>query len=91
MSNAYISAALRQEVTERFHGRCAYCQTPEYIAGMQFTIDHIVPESLGGTTTPSNLCLACWDCNMIKQNRIVGLGVSYSPSITPLSCHRTGQ
>ena len=36
-----------------------------------FTVDHIVPESLGGRTMLDNLCLACWSCNLIKQDRIV--------------------
>ena len=27
------------------------------------TIDHIVPHSLGGRTTPDNLVAACWPCN----------------------------
>jgi hypothetical protein len=39
---------------------------------MRFTVDHIIPESLGGETVAENLCLACWDCNLLKQNRIMG-------------------
>ena len=34
-------------------------------------MDHIIPESLGGRTTLDNLCLACWSCNLIEQDRIV--------------------
>jgi len=41
--------------------------------GARFTVDHIIPESLGGTTTLDNLCLACWGCNLIKQDRIAAL------------------
>ncbi len=37
---------------------------------MRFTVDHIIPEILGGSTSEENLCLACWDCNLIKQRRI---------------------
>lgn len=37
---------------------------------MRLTVDHVIPEALGGTTTVDNLCLACWDCNLAKQNRI---------------------
>jgi len=40
------------------------------LIGAELTIDHIIPESLGGVTTLDNLCLACWGCNLIKQNRI---------------------
>ncbi len=38
--------------------------------GMRFTVDHIIAESLGGQTDIDNLCLACWDCNLIKNKRI---------------------
>jgi hypothetical protein len=38
--------------------------------GAEFTIDHIVPQSLGGASTEDNLCLACWRCNLIKRDRI---------------------
>lgn len=70
MSSQTISSALRQLVTEQSQYRCSYCQTQMVIAGIQFTLDHIIPESLGGLTEMHNLCLACWDCNLIKQNRI---------------------
>jgi hypothetical protein len=70
MSSQNISSALRQLITEQSHYRCSYCQTQMDISGIQFTIDHIIPESLGGLTEEHNLCLACWDCNLIKQNRI---------------------
>jgi hypothetical protein len=33
------------------------------------TIDHIVPRSRGGRTTPENLCAACFDCNQRKGDR----------------------
>ena len=70
MSSQNISSALRQLVTEQSQYRCSYCQTQMDISGIQFTLDHIIPESLGGLTETNNLCLACWDCNLIKQNRI---------------------
>ncbi|HSN76100.1 MAG TPA: HNH endonuclease [Anaerolineae bacterium] len=73
MSRAVISAALRQAVAEASRYRCAYCQTSERIAGAEHTIDHIIPESLGGSTTPDNLCLACWRCNLIKRDRITAI------------------
>jgi hypothetical protein len=71
MSRAHISPALRQAVAERSGYRCSYCQTAENITGSLFTVDHIVPESLGGQTTLDNLCLACWECNLLKHDRIV--------------------
>lgn len=37
---------------------------------MRFTVDHIIPEVLGGGSDPANLCLACWDCNLAKGQRV---------------------
>ncbi|MFZ1238764.1 MAG: HNH endonuclease signature motif containing protein [Anaerolineae bacterium] len=71
MSHAYIAPVLRQAVVERAGHRCSYCQTAENVTGSLFTVDHIIPESLGGRTTLDNLCLACWSCNLIKHDRIV--------------------
>ena len=40
---------------------------------MRFTVDHIIPEVLGGESEPENLCLACWDCNLAKGARIAAV------------------
>lgn len=48
--------------------RCRYCLVP-----MNFedsTVDHIIPQSLGGSNVSSNLTLACYDCNQKKGNDI---------------------
>jgi hypothetical protein len=37
---------------------------------MTMTIDHLIPESLGGPTAEANLWLACSGCNGRKGNRI---------------------
>lgn len=72
MSQTLIPPALRAEVAGQFHNCCCYCLSQEAVTGMQFTIDHIIPESLGGETVAENLCLACWDCNLLKHSRIAG-------------------
>ena len=33
------------------------------------TLDHIIPQSLGGLNTPENLTTACLTCNSIKSGR----------------------
>lgn len=70
MSKSKIPERLRLLVVEQFKSRCAYCQTQQQISGIRLTVDHIVPESLGGKTERANLCLACWDCNLYKAARI---------------------
>jgi hypothetical protein len=70
MSRSKIPDGLRTEIITQFGYRCAYCQTQQQISGVRLTVDHIVPESLGGTTEKRNLCLACWDCNLYKAARV---------------------
>lgn len=64
-----ISPALRRRVRLRARGLCEYCLSSEELTGQDFTVDHIVPEALGGSTDLSNLCLCCSWCNSFKQLR----------------------
>lgn len=70
MSRSYISAELRQQIREDSGLRCGYCHTPEAFVGMPLDIDHLMPEALGGTTTPENLWQACSRCNDFKGDRV---------------------
>ena len=48
-------------------GICAYCHyqhNPD-----RLTIDHILPITKGGSNNISNICLACWRCNLTKHAR----------------------
>ena len=73
MSKTKLPLEVRRKVAAHFQFRCAYCQTQEAVAGMRFTVDHIFPEILGGSSEPDNLCLACWDCNLSKGARIAAM------------------
>lgn len=68
-----IPLAWRQQIAERAHFRCSYCQSQQRLMGISLTIDHIIPQSLGGGTTLENLCLACWDCNLFKGDKTTSL------------------
>ncbi|MFO7679810.1 MAG: HNH endonuclease [Chloroflexota bacterium] len=72
MSQSYIPAALRQEVIDTSRPWCCYCLTQTNITGVLLTVDHIIPEALGGMTVRSNLCLACWECNLFKGQHTAG-------------------
>ncbi len=48
-------------------GQCAGCETE--FPFRAFTVDHIVPQSRGGTDHPENLQLLCSHCNSVKGNR----------------------
>lgn len=69
MTNRYIPVKLQELVKERAQGCCEYCICPESHATQNHSNEHIVPESLGGTTTADNLALACQGCNNKKYNK----------------------
>ena len=64
-----VSKALRFEILRRDRHRCTYCgaQAPN----AKLHVDHVIPESLGGSDQPSNLTTACEDCNSGKAGRMI--------------------
>lgn len=68
-----ISDALRQQVIEDAHYRCAYCKAPSLITGTPLIMEHTLPRSLGGTDDRENLVAACYRCNEFKGARIEAL------------------
>ena len=69
MSEGRVTAELKQQVIERAHGCCEYCRSQARFAIQPFSVEHIVPLSRGGATTPDNLALACQGCNNHKYNK----------------------
>ncbi|WP_026072594.1 HNH endonuclease [Nodosilinea nodulosa] len=63
---SYVSAALRQLVTQRAGNRCEYCLFPQKATLFTFEMEHIVAEKHGGATLADNLALACPYCNRAK-------------------------
>ena len=61
---------LYPQVTIRARHRCEYCQAPEELHSTEFEVEHIHPQSLGGSDSPDNLALACRSCNMRKLQAI---------------------
>jgi hypothetical protein len=61
-----ISKRLRFEILRRDNHMCRYCgaSAPE----VKLTVDHVIPESLGGRNEPENLVTACADCNNGKSS-----------------------
>src|SRR5438067_2143747 len=59
-----ISAELRWHIWERDDFRCHYCGARQFLS-----LDHIVPESAGGTLDPENLLTACMPCNRAKGTK----------------------
>jgi hypothetical protein len=59
-----IKLHLRKDLIKLIHRRdrytCLYCGKPSQ------NIDHIVPRSKGGCTTPLNCVASCIECNLLK-------------------------
>ncbi len=66
-----IPEELQELVRQRANFLCEYCHASEKWQYVRFTVDHIVPYSLGGNDNPENLALACFHCNRRKTNRLV--------------------
>lgn len=56
----------RALIQSKFGNRCAYCG--EKLKYKNLTLDHIIPKSMGGTRTESNLYPACFRCNNKKAD-----------------------
>ncbi len=53
-----INKFARQLVRERAKFLCEYCHSPEWSSADLFTLEHLVPQSLGGSDELDNLALA---------------------------------
>lgn len=57
---------VREYLLEKWGRKCAYCGKE----GVPLEIEHVIPESRGGTNRVSNLTLACRECNEAKDDRL---------------------
>lgn len=68
---ALMTSRLREQIKERDRYTCKQCgvsvaQEPHLL----IEVDHIMPISRGGMTTPQNLQALCWRCNRVKSNKV---------------------
>lgn len=62
-----------RQVVAHANGRCAYCRMHQSLQGATFHVEHVIPQSDGGTDNLDNLCLACPSCNLHKSNLTTAL------------------
>lgn len=67
-----MDPALREFVRRRAGNRCEYCHLPQAFSELAFHIEHIRPRQHGGGEGPSNLALACPECNLAKGPNLAG-------------------
>jgi hypothetical protein len=61
------------QVRQRAQFRCEYCHYPEILSSAPLSIEHLQPQSLGGSDQLDNLALACRRCNERRYNFTVGI------------------
>ena len=59
-------------VARRAAHRCEYCHAPEVVFNLPFEVEHIQPQSQGGTNEQDNLALVCRSCNLFKSAHVSG-------------------
>jgi HNH endonuclease len=67
-----IPKRLHDLVRQRGNYRCEYCHYPEILSTAPLSIEHTLPQSLGGTDEFVNLALACRRCNEKRYNFTTG-------------------
>ena len=69
-SKKKVPTALKRFVASRAFGLCEYCRSQEAFSPQPFSVEHILPEALGGLTEESNLAYSCQGCNGHKAVKI---------------------
>ena len=80
----------RETIELRAGRRCEYCRAPQPATGIRYHLEHVFPESLGGTDEAGNLARACPTCNYYKSNHLLGLdeeGLASRPLFNPRKDH----
>lgn len=67
-----IPATLRTAIYARDGRACVYC-TRAASKKVKLTLDHVLPHSLGGGDTATNLVTCCADCNVRRATFPVDL------------------
>jgi len=69
---ALMTASLRKHIKDRDRHTCQYCGISVAAEPhLLLEIDHILPVSKGGLSTPDNLQALCWRCNRTKGAKVV--------------------
>jgi hypothetical protein len=68
-----LPAKIKRDVRELARNRCEYCHSQEPFSPSTFSIEHIVPLSVGGAHAVKNLALSCQQCNNRKYTSVTAL------------------
>jgi len=71
-----LSSEIRKRIYQRDNYTCHYCGWQNGILGRPdkpLTLDHITPQSFGGSSKDDNLVTCCFDCNVSKNDKFLPL------------------
>ncbi len=87
---ALMTSGLRNSIKARDNHTCRYCEVSLAAEPhLLLEVDHIIPISRGGMSTPDNLQTLCWRCNRTKSNKIAsGRPVSVDEPSTIVKCFK---
>jgi HNH endonuclease len=69
---ALMTTKLRYFIKDRDNHTCRQCSVSLAAEPhLLLEVDHMVPVSRGGLTTPENLQTLCWRCNRTKSNKMI--------------------
>lgn len=78
-SPSWKTREVRLAVWNKTNGRCYYCGAQTTVRSgegvstpLEFCIDHVIPQSLGGNHDLDNLVPSCRACNSSKGGRTLG-------------------
>jgi hypothetical protein len=83
-----VSNSIREIIAERAKYLCEYCHSPEFINTDRFTVDHLIPQSLGGSDEIENLALCCRRCNDRRYNFISGIDPETKQEVSLFNPHQ---
>jgi 5-methylcytosine-specific restriction endonuclease McrA len=68
---ALMTSKLRNSIKKRDNHTCRYCSVSLAAEPhLLLEVDHVIPVSKGGSSTPDNLQTLCWRCNRTKSNKV---------------------
>ena len=80
---ALMTSKLRNSIKTRDNHTCQYCSVSVTAEPhLLLEVDHIVPLSRGGMSTPENLQTLCWRCNRSKSNKVASGGPHFANTST---------
>ena len=66
-----MTSRLRNSIKARDNHTCRYCSVSLAAEPhLLLEVDHVIPVSRGGMSTPDNLQTLCWRCNRTKSNKV---------------------